>query len=119
MDEGARAGMKAYAARKAALYRRLIEVFVQDWYKCLELKLLGSSWLSDYPRPNTCGASRRRQLQSNVKAYHPSASAHIDEANRLADDPSSDIEMDSIDAAGNDKADFFDDLQTLPSDHEF
>jgi len=116
MDEGARAGIKAYAARKAVSYRRLIEIFVQDWYECLKLKSLGSSWLSDYPCPNT---SRRRWLQSNVKAYHPSVSAHIDEADEaLATDPSSEIEMGSTDAVDNDEADFFDDLQTPPSDHE-
>jgi len=112
MDEGTRVGIKAYTTRKAALYHQLVEAFIQDWYECLQLKSLGSDWLSDYPSPKTY---RRRRLESNVKAYHPSASMHIDETHdNLVNDPQSDTEVDSAGTVGGIEIDFFDDLETLP-----
>ena len=98
------AGIKAYAARQAAFYRKLIDVFIQDWYGCLELKSLGTDWLSQYSRPTTC---QRRRLESNVKAYHTSTFVHVDdEDSALVNDPLSDVETSSA----GDPSDFFDDL---------
>ena len=86
MDGDTTAGMRAYAARQAALYRKLVDLSLQEWYECLELKSLGSDWLPTYPRPTLC---RRRQLQSNVAAYHSSASSHDDgKHDALTSDPS-------------------------------
>jgi hypothetical protein len=51
MDEEMTAGVRAYAARQAALYRRLVDIFVNDWYTCLDLKSLGSDWLPKYKCP--------------------------------------------------------------------
>lgn len=79
-------GLKAYAVRKATLFRRLIVVFLQDWYECLEHKSLGSDWLTRYPRPTFI---RRRRLPSMVTAYHfpnPCDMENTDDA--LASDPS-------------------------------
>ena len=95
MDEETTAGVRAYAARQAALYRRLVDVFVNDWYAYLDLKSLGSDWLSKYKCPE---GRRRRRLQSNVTVYHPTASAHVDETyGAPTDDPPSDVETDSAD----------------------
>ena len=95
MDEDMSAGVRAYAFRKAAHYRMLVEIFLQDWYKCLELKCLGSSWLSKYPRPESCG---RRRLRSNVKAYHSSdPSVEEDTNDALVNNPPSDYETDAVD----------------------
>jgi hypothetical protein len=51
MDEETTAGVRAYAARQAALYRRLVDIFINDWYACLDLKSLGSDWLPKYKCP--------------------------------------------------------------------
>ena len=104
-DGDTAAGIKAYAVRQAALYRRLVDVFIHDWYECLELKSLGSGWLSDYSRPKGC---RRRRLPSNVREYHPSASVHISETCGDPADDSSLDEMDSGDATDAAGMDFFD-----------
>ena len=86
MDGDTTAGMRAYAARQAALYRKLVDLSLQEWYECLELKSLGSDWLPTYPRPTFC---QRRRLQSNVVAYHSSASSHDDgKHDALTSDPS-------------------------------
>jgi len=106
MDEDTTAGIRAYAARQAALYHRLIKVFIQDWYECLELKSLGSDWLSDYPRPEV---SRRRRLRSNVMKYHPSAPGDANTmCEALANDSPSDVEVDFIDAVHDIDAGFDD-----------
>lgn len=57
IDEGTVVGIKAYTARQAVLYRQLVNIFIQDWYEALEHKSLGSHWLPNYTRPETC---RRR-----------------------------------------------------------
>jgi hypothetical protein len=106
IDGDTMTGLRAYAARQAALYCRLVTVFIGDWYECLDRKSLGSSWLSGYERPK---AYRRRRLQSNVKTYHPSASAHVDETcEALVNEPPSDADGDFADAVGV-EMDFFDD----------
>jgi hypothetical protein len=51
-DDGiATAGIFAYAYKQVAVYHKMIEVFVTDWYECLENKLLGSPWLHSHPSP--------------------------------------------------------------------
>ena len=104
MDGDTTAGVRAYASRQAALYRRLVDAFVQDWYECLELKSLGSDWLSGYPRPDIC---RRRRLRSNVEAYHLSNADVAGEA--LANDPLSDGEEDLTGHSSDVEMGFFDD----------
>lgn len=110
LSEDTIAGLKAYAARQAALYHQFIDVFIRDWYECLELKSLSSEWLSDYPRPEI---RRRRRLPSNVRVYHPSASTPPDEKNEaVINDPPSDPETDSAAPFGEDEIglDFFDEM---------
>ena len=41
-------GLRAYAHRKAAMYREMVKVFVSDWYSCLHPKGLGTDWLQEY-----------------------------------------------------------------------
>lgn len=131
LGEAVTAGMRAYAARQASLYRRRIDAYVEDWYECLELKALGSDWLKSYPRPEF---RQRRRLRSNVAAYHPSAFEDVDfdqsfealvndpqseaEADSIAPDsdvemdsmaPSSDVEADSMAPSSDIEAGFFDD----------
>jgi len=104
MDEDTAAGLEAYAARKSALYRKLINVFHQDWYEGLKLKSLGSDWLSKYTHPTTI---RRRRLPSNVAAYHSSPSLDVDNPDdALANDPPSDTEMSTTSVLDIDIDDF-------------
>ena len=70
-------GLAAYAARKASVFRKLITVFLQEWYHPLSRKSLGSSWLKDYPYPEII---QRHRLQSNVAAYHSSTQPYVNEA---------------------------------------
>lgn len=107
MDEGTTSGIRAYAARQAALYCQLVDVFIKDWYECLELKSLGSDWLSAYPRPDIC---RRRRLRSNVAAYHPLSPNNDETSDALADDFPLGAGMDSADSTSDvEMMDFFDD----------
>ena len=41
-------GLKAYALRRAAMFRELTKAFVSDWSPCLEPKGLGAEWLPLY-----------------------------------------------------------------------
>lgn len=111
MLEGATmAGIKAYAAYQASIYRRMVSVFLQDWYECLERKSLGSDWLTDYTRPEVC---RRRRLPSYVTLYHPSAPSDLapDELDgALVNDPQSDVEMRSVGPESDVDMDCFDDV---------
>ena len=110
LEEETAAGLKAYAACKAALYHRLVVVFVEEWYECLDRKSLGSTWLSKYDRPEVC---RRRRLPSNVKAYHPSAAVSPEEAEAALANDCSEAETESAGALlGEDEVgmEFFDDL---------
>jgi len=101
MDGVTATGLRAYAARKAALYRKLTNVFIQDWYACLERKSLGSSWLPEYPRPET---SQRRRLRSNVEAYHSVSQPQDAMDGALINDPPSETE----DVGGDVETDFDD-----------
>ena len=83
-------GLAAYTARKASLYRKLITVFLQEWYHPLDRKSLGSSWLKVYPCPEVV---QRHQLPSNVAAYHSSTEPYVNNAdNALLNIPPSDAE---------------------------
>lgn len=106
IDNVTAAGLSAYAARKAALYQKLVDVFIRDWYECLERKSLGSSWLSGYTRPQM---SRRRRLPSNVALYHSTSKSLDDTNDALANDPLSDTE-DPADVVYSSETDFFDDF---------
>ena len=63
-----KAGISAYAHKQASVYRKLIVLFVSEWWECLEAKSLGSPWLQRYPHPPS---TKRRRLVSNVQLYHP------------------------------------------------
>ena len=106
MDKEIVAGARAYAARQAALYRKLINIFIQDWYECLETKSLRSGWLSEYPRPEAC---RRRRLQSNVATYHL-FTPHVDDMDSALENNSASNSEDSVTVTGDSdvKMDFFD-----------
>ena len=97
-------GLVAYAAHKASLYRKLIAVFLQEWYHPLNRKSLGSSWLKDYPCPEII---QRHRLPSNVAAYHSSTEPYVNNADdTLLNIPPSDTESgfatDTDDALIND-----------------
>ena len=120
LGEAVTTGMRAYATHQASLYHRCINAYVKDWYECLKLKALRSNWLKSYPRPIF---HQRRQLQSNVTAYHPLAFVDVDfdqsfealandpqseaEADSMA--PDSDVEMDSMAPSSDIEVGFFDD----------
>lgn len=60
-------GISAYARKQAAIYRKLVGIFIESWYECLQEKSLGKSWLCRYrPPPPT----KRGVLTSNVRRYH-------------------------------------------------
>ena len=83
-------GLAAYTARKASVFRKLITVFLQEWYHPLSRKSLGSSWLKDYLCPEIV---QRHWLQSNVVAYHSSTQPYVNEAdNALLNIPPFDAE---------------------------
>ena len=60
-------GISAYAHKQAAVYRKLVNIFVGDWYECLHKKSLGLPWLEKYPAPSP---NKRQRLPSNVQLYH-------------------------------------------------
>lgn len=62
VDSTAAVGVSAYAYKQASVYRKMVDVFVNDWYKCLKTKSLGSSWLLD----NLSTATKQQHLPSNV-----------------------------------------------------
>lgn len=107
LDDDTTAGIRAYAARKAALYRKLADIFIQDWYECLILKSLGSDWLSEYPRPEVV---RRRKLPSNVAAYHSTSQLPDDINDALPNDPPSDAEISADELTDDVGTDFYDDF---------
>ena len=76
IDSATLAGIAAYANKKADVQRRMVSIFVSDWYRLLEqlpldLPLLkGSldlSWLKKYTPPP---AAKRNHLVSNAHLYH-------------------------------------------------
>ena len=102
LDDNTTAGLRAYAARQAALYRKLTNIFIQDWYSCLALKSLGSDWLSEYPPPEEV---QRHRLASNVAAYHSTGPPPADTDEVPANNPpsdTSDIDDPSINTPSSD-----------------
>ena len=77
MDETAVLGVTAYAHRQANIYHRMIHVFLDDWYPILDALSLGSTWLSNYPRPVE---NKRRRLVSNVPAHRSTLTSHSDDS---------------------------------------
>jgi len=70
-------GVAAYAYKQADLHRRLVPLFLSDWYKTLEKQPLAAYWLGNYPRPPP--KSRRARLACNVRLFHSASSApHAD-----------------------------------------
>lgn len=61
------AGIAAYAHKQASTYRRMVSIFVNDWYPLLEQTSGNLSWLKEYPRPQH---TKRHRLISNVQLYH-------------------------------------------------
>ena len=41
-------GLQAYAYRQAGTFRKMVKVYVSDWYGCLQPKGLGTDWLPAY-----------------------------------------------------------------------
>ena len=80
VDNTTKHGISAYAHKQAAIYRKLVDVFILNWYECLKQKSLGSSWLKDYPIPPPV---KRQRLTSNVHLYHSRRALRVEvEANR-------------------------------------
>lgn len=67
IDETTALGIVAYAYKQANIQRRMVKVFIDDWYDALDQRSLGSSWLSEYSRPSK---DKHRRLISNVGRYH-------------------------------------------------
>ena len=63
----AAAGVAAYAHKQADTQRKLIDVFIRDWYEVLKEQPLAASWLNNYTRPSQ---KQRHRLVSNVRVYH-------------------------------------------------
>ena len=83
-------GAIAYAHKQASIQRRLVGVFINDWYKILEDQPLATSWLSKYTRPPK---NQRHCLVCNVRLYHPTSSVTHPDAPHA-----NDISPDGIDA---------------------
>jgi hypothetical protein len=67
MDKTTNRGISAYAYKQATIYRKLVDIFIGDWYWCLKQRSLGLSWLKEYPAPPP---NKRLRLASNVQLYH-------------------------------------------------
>ena len=60
-------GAAAYAFKQASVQRRLVKVFMDDWYTVLEGQPLSTPWLSKY----TCPLEKRHNcLVCNIQHYH-------------------------------------------------
>ena len=94
MDSITATGISAYAHKQAAMYRKMINVFVDDWYQYLDTNSLGSSWLSHYCGPP---ATKRRRLPSNVHLCR-SASTQSSQHHLTDSDFSSETEEREIEA---------------------
>ena len=60
-------GAAAYAFKQASIQRRLVKVFMNNWYTILEGQPLSAHWLSKYTR---LLEKRRNRLVCNVQRYH-------------------------------------------------
>jgi hypothetical protein len=91
VDDTTKHSISAYAYKQAAIYPKLVNIFIGDWYWSLESRSLGSSWLQDYPVPPL---TKRQCLVSNVQIYHLASAlsnlptdANDPETSVLGDDP--------------------------------
>lgn len=67
------AGVAAYAHKQAHIQHRLIEVFVNDWYRILEKQPSIIPWLNRYPCPHK---NQHHCLISNVQFCHLTPPPH-------------------------------------------
>jgi hypothetical protein len=95
-DNVTMAGISAYAHKQASLYRKLVDIFINDWYECLKAKSLGSPWLEAYPVPPP---AKRRRLVSNVKRYHDTSNPPID-VSESEDDANGNEKEESVEGLG-------------------
>ena len=84
------AGIAAYARKQADIHRKLINVFLGDWYEVLKEQPLAASWLSEYPRPP---ANQRHRLVSNVRLYHSTSPAPHGDTSNIDNAPPGDADM--------------------------
>jgi hypothetical protein len=70
-----RAGISAYTYKQAAVYHKLVDVFVNDWYQHLQQKDPDLPWLGRYDSPLP---AKRGRLLSNIRLYH--SGSDIDDA---------------------------------------
>jgi hypothetical protein len=75
IDGATRAGISAYAYKQAAVYHKLVDVFVNDWYQHLQQKDPDLPWLGRYDSPLP---AKRGRLLSNIRLYH--SGSDIDDA---------------------------------------
>ena len=91
------AGIAAYAYKQADTQRRLVEVFINDWYEVLDGQPLPVPWLRKYPRPPK---NQRHRLVNNVQLYHsPSTGPHVDTG--IDNIPPASVDVMSLDVAAN------------------
>ena len=95
MDRGAIGGCVAYAHKQASIRRKMIKVFIADWYHLLE-KLPPStvSWLKNYPRPPE--PKRIHRLASNVPLCHPGSPAAQSDDEVIADKATKDVDTHDV-----------------------
>ena len=77
IDETTVLSVTVYTHRQANIYHRMIHVFLDDWYPILNTLSLGSTWLSNYPRPVK---NKRRHLVSNVPAHRSTLTSPSDDS---------------------------------------
>ena len=88
VDQLTACGISAYAHKQARIYRRLVDVFIGDWYESLKQQPAASSWLHMY---SASSSKKRCRLFSNVRRYHPT-SMPTDGSSHDSDTEESDIE---------------------------
>ena len=94
MDSITTTGISAYAHKQAAMYHKMINVFVDGWYQYLNTNSLGSSWLSHY-----CGLPATKQHRLPLKVHLcRSASAQSSQCHLTDSDFSSETEERGIEA---------------------
>ena len=69
-DSIAITSVSAYVYRQAVVFCKMIKVFVDDWYKCLKTKSLGSTWLHSHPIPPSI---KQHWLVSMIQLYYPTS----------------------------------------------
>ena len=67
IDNTTLAGIAAYASKQADVRRRMVKIFIDDWFHLLEEHFPNLSWLKKYTCPPE---AKRNRLISNVKLYY-------------------------------------------------